>query len=261
MSQVFTDGLLSGQVAVVTGGSGGIGLGIATGFARLGCAVVIVGRTGERLDKVAAAIAEHTGHPAHPFACDVRDNERVDALREHVLDRFGVPAIVVNNAAANFAMAAERMTRRAFTTVVDIDLIGTFNITRAFVNDMIGNGGGSVVNIVVAEADRGFPGYSHAGAAKAAIISLTRSWAREWGPHGVRVNAIGPGPVPTTGVAANMLGLADTTAAFEDTTHRIPLGRLGTVADVADAATFLCSPAASWITGVSLTVDGGFNLP
>ncbi|MDH6118969.1 SDR family oxidoreductase [Kitasatospora sp. GAS204B] len=261
MSRIFADGLLAGQTAVVTGGSSGIGLAIAEGFTRLGCEVVIVARRPERLEQAMTGIAERTGRTPGGFLCDVRDEERIDLLREHVLGAVGVPTILVNNAAANFKMAAERMTRRAFSTVLDIDLVGTFNVTRAFANDMIEAARGSILNISMVDAERGFPGFSHAGAAKAGVLSLTRSWAGEWGKHGIRVNGIGPGPVPTAGAAANMLGLADSGDAFADVLGRIPLGRLGTEDDIAHAATFLCSPAAAWITGVNLAVDGGFNLP
>lgn len=261
MTGVFAAGLLVGDVAVVTGGSAGIGLGIAKHMAVHGADVVIVGRSEERLDKAAATITADTGAPCSTVVCDVRDEDAVAGLRERVLRMFGTVTILVNNAAANFEMAAERMTPRAFRTVVDVDLVGTFLVTRTLVTDMIEHGGGAVLNIVVPEAERGFPGYSHSGAAKAGIISLTRSWAREWGRHGVRVNAVGPGPVPTEGVARNMLGLGDNVdQAFAGSAERIPLGRLGSVDDIAFASTFLCSRAAAWITGVSLNVDGGMNV-
>jgi NAD(P)-dependent dehydrogenase (short-subunit alcohol dehydrogenase family) len=262
MNKVFTPDLLTGDVAVITGGSAGIGLGIARTFTALGADVVICGRSAERLAAAAESVATETGRTPVTFACDVRDEDRVAALRDHVLKLFGTVTTVVNNAAANFEMAAERLTRRAFTTVVDVDLFGTFTITRAFVGHMIEHGGGSILNIVVPDAERGFPGYAHSGAAKAGIISLTRTWAREWGPHGIRVNAIGPGPVPTEGVARNMLGLGEqsTGEAFADRVDHIPLRRLGTVDDIAAASAFLCSRGASWITGVSLNVDGGANV-
>jgi NAD(P)-dependent dehydrogenase (short-subunit alcohol dehydrogenase family) len=259
---VFAAGLLAGDVAVVTGGSAGIGLAIATRFAALGADVVLASRSAERLTSAAASVTAATGRGCATFVCDVREHDATSALRDHVLNLFGTVTIVVNNAAANFEMAAERMSLRAFTTVVDVDLVGTFNVTRAFVPDMIEHGGGSVLNIVVPEAERGFPGYAHSGAAKAGVISLTRTWAREWGPHGVRVNALGPGPVPTEGVATNMLGLSEDRAdrAFADRAATLPLRRLGTVEDVAAAGAFLCSRAAGWITGVSLNVDGGMNV-
>lgn len=256
----FAEGLLAGQVSVVTGGSSGIGLAIATSFASLGSDVVIIGRTAEKLDHAASLIEESTRRSCMSLVCDVRDAEAVGTARDRVAERFGPATILVNNAAANFRMAAEKMTGRAFATVLDIDLVGTFNATSAFVGDMLSRSSGVVLNVVVPDAERGFPGYSHAGAAKAGIISLTRSWAREWGGRGVRVNALGPGPVPTEGVAANMLGLRESGSAFHDVVDRVPLGRLGTVQDIADAATFLCGPAAAWITGVSLTVDGGLNV-
>lgn len=258
----FAEDLLAGQVAVVTGGSAGIGLGIATAFVGLGCDVAVASRSNERLAAAARSIAAATGRMCSTVVCDVRDEAAVDELRRQVGLRYGPATIVVNNAAANFAQPAERMTRRAFETVVDIDLVGTFNVTRAFVGDMIERRGGAVLNVVVPDAERGFPGYSHSGAAKAGIISLTRSWAREWGRHGIRVNAVGPGPVPTDGAATNMLSLAPAGrhTAFAGAVGQVPLGRLGTPRDVAAAAVFLCSPAASWITGVSLTVDGGLNV-
>ena len=262
MRRTFAPDVLAGEVAVITGGSSGIGLGVATAFASHGAEVVIISRSAERLAAAAASVAERTGRRCATYVCDVRDDETVAAVRDQVRGVFGTTTVLVNNAAANFRMAAEDMTRRAFTTVLDIDLIGTFTFTTAFVADMIREGSGSVVNVVVPDAERGFPGYAHAGAAKAGIISLTRTWAREWGPYGVRVNAVGPGLVPTEGVATNMLGLGkdDVAEAWAEDVDRIPLGRLGAAEDIASAITFLCSPAASWITGVSLTVDGGMNL-
>jgi NAD(P)-dependent dehydrogenase (short-subunit alcohol dehydrogenase family) len=260
--RLFAQDLLAGSVAVVTGGSAGIGLAIVRAFVELGCDVAVASRSEERLAAAAESIAIATGRMCSTFVCDVRDDQAVEELRRQVGLRYGPPTILVNNAAANFAQPAERMTRRAFETVVDIDLVGTFNVTRAFVGDMIERREGAILNIVVPDAERGFPRYSHSGAAKAGIISLTRSWAREWGPHIVRVNAIGPGPVPTEGVAKNMLGLAtaDVDGAFSKSVERVPLGRLGTPEDIAMASVFLCSPAASWITGVSLNVDGGLNI-
>jgi NAD(P)-dependent dehydrogenase (short-subunit alcohol dehydrogenase family) len=257
----FADDLLAGQVAVVTGGSAGIGLAIACAFAELGADVAIASRSRERLAEAASRLAAATGRLCSTFVCDVRDEAVVEALRDQVGQRYGDATIVVNNAAANFRMAAERMTGRALQTVVDIDLVGTFNVTRAFVGAMIeSGGGGAILNVVVPEAERGFPEFSHSGAAKAGIVSLTRSWAREWGRHGIRVNALAPGPVPTEGVASNMLGGASAEDTFADRLAKVALGRLGTPGDIAAAAAFLCSPAACWITGICLNVDGGMNI-
>ncbi|GAA1918554.1 SDR family oxidoreductase [Streptantibioticus ferralitis] len=258
---IFSRQALAGEVALVTGGSSGLGLAIAEKFATHGCQVLIAARSEERLKAASSLVAQRTGRPCATFGCDVRDPSAVDSARERLLDLFGKLTIVVNNAAANFRMAADRMTLRAFSTVVDIDLTGTFNVTRACVGELKAAGGGSILNITVPDPERGFPQYSHAGAAKAGILSLTRSWAREWGEYGIRVNSLGPGPVPTEGVARNMLGMSDGSMAFRDFTDEVPLRRLGTPKDVADAALFLSSRAASWITGVHLHVDGGFSLP
>jgi len=269
MTDLFAPDLLRDEVAVITGASGGIGLAIATAFAAVGCDVALASRSAERLVQASSSVAAATGRLCSTFVCDVRDLETVRALRAEVVARHGEPTIVVNNAAANFPMPAERLTPRAFETVVGIDLYGTMNVTLAFVESMIERRRGAILNLVVPEADRGFEGYSHAGAAKAGVISLTRSWAREWGKHGIRVNAIGPGPVPTEGVRENMKGLlsrgddsrfAANEELFELAVGKIPLGRLGTPEDVAAAAVFLASPAAAWITGVSLAVDGGMTV-
>ena len=259
----FAPDLLTGRVAVVTGGGSGIGLAIAKAMASCGADVVITSRSAERLANAELEIAEETGRLCASLPADVRDEAQVAELHDFVSGRYGPATVIVNNAAANFRSSAERMTRRAMQIVVDTDLFGTFAVTREFLPDLIESGGGAVLSIVVAAADRGFPYYSHAGAAKAGIISMSGSWAREWGRHGIRVNTIAPGPVPTPGVTVNMLGRADdeVSGAFAESVAGIPLARLGTTEDVAAAAVFLCSDAASWITGATLTIDGGMFLP
>lgn len=260
--EVFHPTALAGEVAVVTGGGSGIGFAIAEALLRHGARVVIASRNAERLRSAAQDLTTRTGGSCLDVPCDVRQRDAVAALRQAVVDRFGPATILVNNAAGNFRIAAERMTLRAFQTVLDIDLIGTFNVTMAFLPDLKATGHGCVTSIVVPEPDRGFPEFSHAGAAKAGIVSLTRSWAREWGPYGIRVNAVGPGPVPTEGVAANMLGTPenDPDGPFANLVEKLPLRRLGSCEDIASAVLFLSSPAASWITGELLHVDGGLSV-
>ncbi|MET9621859.1 SDR family oxidoreductase [Streptomyces sp. NPDC006464] len=250
----FAPDLMRDRVVVVTGGSAGIGRDIAAQFLRHGARVAIASRQPERLDEAAAALHRETGRAPMTVVCDVRDATAVGALADRVTSELGPADTVINNAAANFRMPAERMTARAFGTVVDIDLIGTFNVTTAFVGPMLERGFGHVVSVVVPDADRGFPNCSHAGAAKAGIVSLTSSWAREWGPRGIRVNAVAPGPVPTEAVMSQVFS-ADGVA--QGLVGGVPLGRLGTGTDVAHAVLFLASDAAAWITGTTLVVDGG----
>lgn len=258
----YAPDLLAGRTALVTGGGSGIGLAIATALAGAGADVLIASRDGDRLAKAELEIGERSGRECARFVCDVRDTEAIALLHEYARSRFGPVSIVVNNAAANFWMPASRLTEYAMRAVVDTDLMGTFNITKEFYPDLVHSGHGVVLSVVVAGVDRGFPGFAHAGAAKSAIMSLTCSWAREWGEHGIRANAVAPGPVPTKGVTANMLGRSEDTVAtaFAECVDATPLGRLGRPEDVAAAAVYLCSDAASWITGQTLTVDGGLNL-
>jgi NAD(P)-dependent dehydrogenase (short-subunit alcohol dehydrogenase family) len=258
--QFFHPELLGDEVAVITGGGSGLGYAIARDFAALGAEVVITSRSADRLADAEARIAEETGRTCDSVPCDVRDEEAVERLRDYVLARYGPVTIIVNNAAANFFVRAERMTRRALDTVVNTDLYGTFNVTRSLVPEMLRAGRGAILNITLPQPEFGFPGFAHCGAAKAAIVSLTSSWAYEWGPHGVRVNGIAPGPVPTEGVAANMLAMENAAGAFADHADIVPLRRLGRPEEISAAAVFLCSPAAAWITGQNLVVDGGLYL-
>lgn len=248
---------------MVTGGGTGIGYGIAQSLLLHGAKVAIASRNADRLTAAAEKLTVDTGGTCLAVPCDVRDEGTVRALARTARDRLGPVSLVVNNAAGNFRMPAERVTPRGFRTVVDIDLFGSFNIAQAFVREMMEEGGGSIISILMPDPERGFPLYSPAGAAKSAILSLTRSWAREWGPRGIRVNAIGPGPIPTEGVTVNMMEMAsdETSDVFGNMRETLPLRRLGTPDDIASAVVFLASPAGSWITGTLLNVDGGVSLP
>lgn len=248
---VFSSDVLAGRVAIVTGGGTGICRGIALALAAHGAAVTITSR---RVDHLAPTVEEIAalgpGGLAHP--ADVRDPQAAAAVVEATLQRFGRLDILVNGAAGNFVCAAEDLSPNGFGTVVDIDLKGTFNMSKAAL-PALKQGGGVVLNISATLHYLGTASQAHVSAAKAGVDALTRTLAVEWGPYGIRVNGIAPGPIEgTEGVKRLLEGEKRRRAR-----HLNPMRRLGRIADVADAAVFLCSDAASFVNGVTLVVDGG----
>ncbi len=257
----FTEGLYNSRTVMITGGASGIGFAMARSFGLYGAQVIIVSRKEERLAAAERRLSA-LGIEIEAMVCDVRDESQVGGVVDQAIDRFSGIDVLVNNAAANFWSPAETMSSRSFRTVVEIDLYGTFHCTRAVVPHMIDQGGGCILNVTITDPHRGFPGFAHAAAAKSGVLGLTTTWAREWGRYGVRVNSIGPGPTPTeAGLSGMTTGRFDHPPSFDIQRRRTPLGRLATPEDTASAAVFLCSDAASFITGVNLAVDGGISLP
>ncbi|MGZ8378395.1 MAG: SDR family oxidoreductase [Gemmatirosa sp.] len=265
-TSVFRAGLLDGQVALVTGGGTGIGFGIAELLAGLGAHVVLASRKPENLDRAAEQLRA-AGGAVSTVAVDVRDPERVRAMVEQVTNERGRIDLLVNNAAGNFYAPSESLSPNAWKSVVEIDLYGTFFCSQAVVPIMKAQGGGRIVSISMTLHYRGWPQMAHATAAKAGVDALTRTLAVEWAPHGIRINAIAPGPIPTEGVRkaftppANS-GVPDVFAAADEAMARyakkaIPLQRWGTPRDIANMVAYLASPAGDWITGAILVVDGG----
>ncbi|MCC6903621.1 MAG: SDR family oxidoreductase [Polyangiaceae bacterium] len=253
---VFKDGLLAGQVALITGGGSGIGAGIATRFAEQGARVALLGRKLDKLEGVAQQVAA-AGGQALPLPADVRDFAAVEAAVAQVSSTFGRLDILINSAAGNFLSPAAGLSANGFRTVIEIDLVGTFNASRACFQ-ALSKQGGSIVSITATQAWVPTPLQCHAGAAKAGIAKLTQDLALEWGSSGVRVNAVAPGPIADT---EGMRRLApDETDARSRLERKMPVGRWGRVAEIADAVLFLVSPAASFITGTTLVVDGGQSL-
>ncbi len=257
----FRRDLYSGRVVVITGGATGIGFGMAREFGLHGAHVVLASRNEERLEAARNRL-EGLGVSCAVVRCDVRDEDAVARMVEETFTESGGIDVLVNNAAGNFYSPAETMSSRSFRTVIDIDLLGTFLCTRAVVPHMIEQRAGAVLNIVMTDPHRGSAHFSHAAAAKSGVLALTTSWAREWGRYNIRVNALAPGPTPSKAAVNNMaVGRPGVPPSFEKHRGRIPLGRLGEPQDSAFAALFLCSDAASYITGVNLAVDGGISLP
>jgi 2,4-dienoyl-CoA reductase [(3E)-enoyl-CoA-producing], peroxisomal len=250
----FQSDLLKGHVALVTGGGTGICRGIALAFAAHGCDVAITSR---RLEHLEPAVAElrATGRRAIAAAADVRDPAAVEGVIASTIAELGRLDIVVNGAAGNFVCRAENLSPNGFGAVVDIDLKGTFHVSRAALPHLKAHGG-SVLNISATLQYLGTMGQSHAAAAKAGIDSLTRTLACEWGPYGIRVNGIAPGPVEGTEGVRRLTNEQSRDAAIRD----CPLGRMAAIDDVANAALYLCSHAASFVNGVTLVVDGGLWL-
>jgi len=268
-------GTFAGVAVLVTGGGTGLGKAIAAEFARLGASLVIASRKAEHLEAGRRAL-EDLGAAVLAVSCDIRDPEQIAAAFDAAEEAFGLPGVLVNNAAANFPVPAEDMSPNAWRTVVDITLNGTFYCAREFGRRHLAAGTpGSIVNIAASYAWTGGPGFAHSAAAKAGVKNLTESLAVEWGPYGIQVNALVPGLFPhedmTADIRANLdRAGADPTGA--DPTGGDPTGggpveadglgdrqpalRVGRRHELGWAATFLASPYARFISGHTLVVDG-----
>ena len=248
---IFAEGILQGKVAFVTGGGTGITGGVARAFARHGAKLAITSRKEENLIAQKQYIEENGGK-CLAVAADVRDFDAVQNAVTKTVEHYGRIDIVVNGAAGNFLCAADQLSANGFGTVVDIDTKGTFNVCRAAFEGLK-ESKGQILNISATLHYLATPMQIHVSAAKAGVDAITRNLSVEWGRHGIRVNGIAPGPIEDTEGMKRLLP----EALKEKITKKIPLGRFGRIADIQNAALFLCSDAASYINGVTLVVDGG----
>lgn len=249
---VLRDGCFGGEVHVVTGGGSGIGRCIAHELASLGAHVVITGRKQEKLDRVLAEIAEDGGS-AEAHAFDIRDEEAVKAAVGAIVGRNGRIHGLVNNAGGQFPAPLATISKKGFEAVVANNLTGGFLVMREVFLQSMERHGGAVVNMA-ADMWRGMPGMAHSGAARAGMVNLTKSAAYEWAPAGVRVNCVAPGWIASSGM--DTYG-GMTRALIPQLKNHVPLGRIGVEAEVSSVVCFLLSPAASFVTGVTVPIDGG----
>src|SRR6187200_2969445 len=246
-------GTFDGVCAVVTGAGTGLGKAIAAEFARLGAAIVIASRKQEHLDAGREAL-EALGADVLATRCDIREADDIARTFDEAEERFGLPGVLVNNAAANFPVPAEDMSPNAWRTVVDITLNGTFFCAREFARRHLDTGTpGSIVNVGASYAWTGGPGFAHSAAAKAGVKNMTETLAVEWGPYGIQVNGLVPGLFPHEDMTADIQG---NLARTSDKDVVQPALRVGQVRELGWAATFLASPYARFISGHTLVVDG-----
>lgn len=246
-------GTFDGVSVFITGGGTGLGKAIASEFARLGASIVIASRKEEHREAGRAAM-ESLGAPVLTIGCDIRDPDDIARAFDHAVETFGLPGVLINNAAANFPVPAEDMSANAWRTVVDITLNGTFFCAREFGRRHLEAGTpGSIINVGASYAWTGGPGFAHNAAAKAGVKNLTETLAVEWGPYGIQVNAIVPGLFPHEDMTADIQGnLAQT----HDKDACQPALRVGQRQELGWAATFLASPYARFVSGHTLVVDG-----
>jgi NAD(P)-dependent dehydrogenase (short-subunit alcohol dehydrogenase family) len=246
-------GTYDATCVVVTGGGTGLGLAIATEFARLGADIVIASRKAEHLEAGREAIGA-LGREVLAVTCDIRDPEQVATAFDRATETFGLPRVLINNAAANFPVPAEDMSPNAWRTVVDITLNGTFFCSRELARRHIRAGTpASIVNVGASYAWTGGPGFAHSAAAKAGVKNMVETLAVEWGPYGIQVNGLVPGLFPHEDMTADIQGNLSRTS---DKDVCQPALRVGRVRELGWAATFLASPYARFISGHTLVVDG-----
>jgi NAD(P)-dependent dehydrogenase (short-subunit alcohol dehydrogenase family) len=245
----------SSAAVFVAGGTSGINLGIARAFAAAGARVGVASRRQEKVDAALAALGS-TGGPALGYAFDVRDAAAVEAGLAAFAAAAGPIDVVVSGAAGNFPALAAALSPNGFKAVVDIDLLGTFHVMRAAYPHMR-RPGGSLINVSAPQASVPMPAQVHVCAAKAGVDMVTRCLALEWGPEGLRVNGVVPGPIDGT---EGMARLAPSEAARAQVAASVPMRRLGTPGDVAGACLWLGSEAAAYVNGVILPADGGWIL-
>lgn len=247
--------MLQQKTIIITGGSSGMGLAMAKQFVKEGAKVVITGRDAERLQKAKEEILAF-GEQIATFQMDVREPEHAKAMVAFAVETFGQVDGLVNNAAGNFIVQAEKLSPNGWKAVIDIVLNGTFYCSSAVGNYWIEQGiKGAMVNMVATYAWGAGAGVIHSAAAKAGVLSVTRSLAVEWGGrYGIRVNAIAPGPIERTGGADK---LWESEEQAKRTINSVPLRRLGTPEEIADLATFMLSDKAAYMNGECVTLDGG----
>jgi citronellol/citronellal dehydrogenase len=252
---VFREGLFREQVIVVTGGGSGIGRCIAHELSALGAHAVVLGRTEEKLVRTVAEIAEDGGSASHQV-CDIRDDEAVKRAVGAIVAERGRIHGLVNNAGGQYPSPLVSISRKGFEAVVRTNLLGGFLMSREVFEQSLANHGGAIVNIV-ADCERGMPGMAHSGAARAGMINLTKTSAVEWAAAGVRVNAVAPGYIASSGLDTYDSSIQELIPMLRD---NVPLRRFGTEAEVSAAVCFLLSEAAAFITGVTLPIDGAAPL-
>ncbi|MFO7537767.1 MAG: SDR family oxidoreductase [Chloroflexota bacterium] len=252
---IFRSDLFRGQTIIVTGGGSGIGRAVAHELAGLGAHVVLASRRSTKLERVQAEITEAGGSASH-YQCNLREEEQIVKLFEQVLAERGAVHGLVNNGGGQFLSPAEQLTSKGWDAVVETNLRGTFLMCREAFNQYMGQHGGVIVNMLI-EMWRGFPGMAHSAAARAGIENLSKTLAVEWARAGVRINAVAPGLIDSSGLAHYGEALRPL---IEQTIQDIPAKRMGTESEVAAAIVFLLSPAAAYISGESLKIDGASSL-
>ncbi|XP_065184957.1 2,4-dienoyl-CoA reductase [(3E)-enoyl-CoA-producing], mitochondrial-like [Sycon ciliatum] len=255
LQPMLKEGSFSGKVALVTGGGTGLGMGMATMLSLLGADVVISSRKADVLEKTAEEIQKVTGRKVLPFAGNVSKPGDVAAVVDECEKVFGLPTIVINNAAGNFVAPTERLSSNAFKTIMDIVLVGSFNVTSEVGKRLIGQEkGGNFLAITTTYAQTGSAFVVPSAAAKAGVEAMTKSLAAEWGRYGMRFNCIAPGPIETKGAFSRL----DPTGEFRKLMlNRLPTGRLGEINEISNLACYLLSDYASWVTGEVVNFDGG----
>lgn len=253
---IFRDGLFEGKLFLITGGGTGIGRVIAHEVASLGGQVVLAARKVERLEKTAVEI-QNAGGQASFYEMNIRDETAVQQTITQIVEEHGALHGLVNNAGGQFPSPAEHISQKGWHAVIETNLTGTFNVTRAAFHACMSQSGGSIVNIV-AEMWNGFPGMAHTGAARAGVVNLTKTLAVEWASKGVRINSVAPGLIYGHGLTQYDPSFVE--SFVKQAEKDIPAKRMGTESEVAATVTFLLSSAASYITGETIRVDGASSL-
>ena len=249
---VFKDGLFNGQLVVVTGGGSGIGRCVAHELASLGAQVALIGRNEDKLKKVQQEIRERGGQ-ANFFRADIRDEAAIEQAFEAIMAQYGRIDGLVNNAGGQYPAPLESISLKGWDAVLNTNLTGGFIVAKAALQFAMKAGGGAIVNII-ADMWNGMPGMGHSGAARAGMLNFTETAACEWASYGVRVNAVAPGWIASSGLDTYAPPMQ---AQLKRLQKVVPLQRLGTESEVSAAILFLLSPAANFITGTCLRVDGG----